>query len=221
MRLNKYIASCSNLSRRGADDAIKLGRITINGNPATLTSDIKDTDIVKLDSRTLSPRNDRTIVLLNKPVGYVCSRKGQGSQTIYDLIPAKYHHLESVGRLDKDSSGLLLLTDDGELANKLTHPSFRKEKVYEVTLDKSLHESDLARLQHGIELDDGTSRFIISPLKAQNSYLVTISEGRNRQIRRTFEYLGLEVQRLHRTKFGNYVLPSNLTKGEFSEVDVL
>ena len=221
MRLNKYIASCSNLSRRGADDAIKLGRITINGNPATLTSDIKDTDIVKLDSRTLSPRNDRTIVLLNKPVGYVCSRKGQGSQTIYDLIPAKYHHLESVGRLDKDSSGLLLLTDDGELANKLTHPSFRKEKVYEVTLDKSLHESDLARLQHGIELDDGTSRFIINPLKAQNSYLVTISEGRNRQIRRTFEYLGLEVQRLHRTKFGNYVLPSNLTKGEFSEVDVL
>ena len=125
-------------------------------------------------------------MLLNKPVGYVCSRKGQGSQTIYDLIPAKYHHLESVGRLDKDSSGLLLLTDDGELANKLTHPSFRKEKVYEVTLDKSLHESDLARLQHGIELDDGTSRFIISPLKAQNSYLVTISEGRNRQIRRTF-----------------------------------
>lgn len=221
MRLNKYIASASNLSRRGADEAIKLGRVTINGEAVGLATDVKETDVVKLNGQTLSPRLDKTVLLLNKPVGYVCSRTGQGSKTIYELLPPEYHHLESVGRLDKDSSGLLLMTNDGELANQLTHPSFQKQKVYEVTIDKSLSNSDLDRLRQGVELVDGTSKFIIEPLKNKNSYLITISEGRNRQIRRTFEYLGLKVERLHRIKFGNYVLPPKLGKGEFSEVDVL
>lgn len=221
MRLNKFIASASSLSRRGADEAIKLGRVSINGIPASLAADVRTTDTVKLDGQVLQQNDSKTILMFNKPVGYVCSRKGQGSKTIYDLLPPKYHHLKSVGRLDKDSSGLLLLTDDGVLANKLTHPSFRKEKVYEVTVDNSLEDTDLAKLRHGIELDDGTSRFLITPLETKNSYLITIHEGRNRQIRRTIGYLGLKVERLHRIKFGNYVLPPNLQKGEFSEVDVL
>lgn len=221
MRLNKYIASTSRLSRRAADEAIKLGRITINGEPASLTTGVKPEDTVKLDGQVLKQSDFTTILMLNKPAGYVCSHKGQGSKTIYDLLPLEYHHLESVGRLDKDSSGLLLMTNDGELANQLTHPSFRKEKVYEVIIDESLSNSDLDRLRLGVELRDGTSKFIIEPLEAKNSYLITISEGRNRQIRRTFEYLGLKVERLHRIKFGNYVLPPNLQKGEFSEVDVL
>jgi 23S rRNA pseudouridine2605 synthase len=221
MRLNKFIASTSNLSRRGADEAIKFGRVTINGEVATIATNVNESDTVRLDGRLLVPRNSQTILLLNKPVGYVCSRRGQGSSTIYDLLPLQYHHLKSVGRLDKDSSGLLLLTDDGELANQLTHPSFQKQKVYEVSLNKPLAEQDLNQLRQGVELDDGISKFTIEPLHEQNSYLVTISEGRNRQIRRTFQAIGFVVTKLHRTKFGNYVLPSNLEKGEFSEVDVL
>lgn len=232
MRLNKYIASSSNLSRRSADEAIKLGRVTINGLPAALTTDVASTDIIKLDGQLLAPRNSKTVLLLNKPIGYVCSRRGQGSQTIYDLLPSKYHNLESVGRLDKDSSGLLLLTDDGELANKLTHPSFEKQKVYEVTLDKQLTETDLSELRQGIELQDGPSRLEVRVARLEKgpattshlqpiTYLVLMHEGRNRQIRRTFEAIGFKVIKLHRFKFGSYVLPPNLQKGEFSEVDVL
>lgn len=221
MRLNKFIASASNLSRRGADEAIKTGRVTVNDKEPKLATDVKQSDVIKLDGHLLVPQTTQTILLLNKPIGFVCSRDGQGSRTIYDLLPSEYQNLESVGRLDKNSSGLLLLTNDGELANQLTHPSYRKEKIYTVTLDKSLAEGDLALLRKGIELKDGVSRFNIVPLKKQNSYQVTISEGRNRQIRRTFEALGFKVKILHRTKFGNYVLQSNLKKGQFSEVDVL
>lgn len=221
MRLNKYIASCSNLSRRGADEAIKLGRVTVNGDAVGVATDVKDTDVVKLDGQALSPRNDKTILLLNKPVGYVCSRTGQGGRTVYDLLPDKYLHLELIGRLDKDTSGLLLLTNDGQLANQLTHPSFQKQKVYEVTVDKSLSISDIEQLESGVKLNDGPSAFDAVHKISDVDFRVTLHEGRNRQIRRTFQALGFEVTRLHRTKFGDYVLPSNLQKGEFSEVDVL
>lgn len=226
MRLNKFIASTSSLSRRGADEAIKLGRVTINGVQASLASDVKPVDTVKLDGQVLKQNDSKTILMLNKPVGYVCSRKGQGSQTIYDLLPAKYHHLNPVGRLDKDSSGLLLLTDDGELANQLTHPSFQKQKVYEVTLDKQLTETDLSELRQGIELQDGPSRLEVRVARLEKgpvttshlqpiTYLVLMHEGRNRQIRRTFEYLDLKVERLHRIKFGNYTLDQSVESGKY------
>lgn len=215
MRLNKFIASTSNLSRRGADEAIKLGRVSINGQLAGLSTDVKETDAVLLDGKQLVARSSNTTLLLNKPVGYVCSRNGQGSRTIYDLLPEKYHHLKSIGRLDKDSSGLLLLTDDGELANQLSHPSFEKQKVYEVTLNMPLSDKDIDKLRSGVELPDGLSKFIIEPLKVQNSYLVTIHEGRNRQIRRTFQAIGFVVTKLHRTKFGNYGLGSLIKDGQY------
>jgi 23S rRNA pseudouridine2605 synthase len=154
--------------------------------------------------------------MLNKPVGYVCSRNGQGSKTVYDLLPPEYQQLKTVGRLDKDSSGLLLLTNDGQLAQELTHPSQQKRKVYEVTLDKPLQPLHRQMISdHGVSLEDGPSKL---ELERQHDgddtkWIVTMHEGRNRQIRRTFAALGYEVIQLHRTKFGNYQL-GTLQKGK-------
>jgi len=152
--------------------------------------------------------------MLNKPVGYVTSRRGQGGQTVYDLLPTDLHHLKPVGRLDKNSSGLLLLTDDGHLANELTHPSFQKIKVYEVTLDSELLPKDVERISHeGIKLDDGISKFQLDYISDDDHFKwrVTMTEGRNRQIRRTFEKLGYKVLSLHRTHFGPYQIGSLLS----------
>jgi 23S rRNA pseudouridine2605 synthase len=148
-------------------------------------------------------------ILLNKPAGYICSRNGQGGETIYDLLPAELRRLKPVGRLDKDSSGLLLMTNDGDLAQRLTHPSYQKDKVYELSLDKALTPHDWEQITHGgVQLDDGMSAFKLHWQHKNNSvrWIVTMHQGRNRQIRRTFAALGYQVTRLHRTKFGNYEL---------------
>jgi pseudouridine synthase len=157
--------------------------------------------------------------MLHKPVGYVCSRDGQGSKTIYDLLPTKLHQLKPVGRLDKDSSGLLLLTNDGELANRLTHPSFEKEKVYEISLDKPLARPDRAQIEQGVLLEDGLSKLQVKPLGNEH-WQVTMREGRNRQIRRTFSALGYRLQALHRTQFGTYRL-GRIAPGEYTVVQYL
>ncbi len=165
MRLNKFIAASTVLSRRAADAAINDGRVTVNSLPPKQGVDIADTDEVRLDGELISPRQGHTTIMLNKPVGYVCSRDGQGSHTIFELLPAEYQRLQPIGRLDKDSSGLLLLTDDGEFANQLTHPRYEKAKIYEVTLDKPLeplHQQMIS--DHGINLEDGLSRFSISKI---------------------------------------------------------
>jgi 23S rRNA pseudouridine2605 synthase len=207
MRINKYVALASNLSRRQADAAISEGRVLVNGVTPEVGQAIAPDDTVTLDGRAITPPV-KTTIMLNKPVGYVCSRDGQGSQTIYDLLPPQYQHLNPVGRLDKDSSGLLLLTNDGDLANELTHPSKQKQKVYEVTLDKPLeplHQQMIS--DHGITLEDGLSKFMIEkPTDNAAQLVVTLHEGRNRQIRRTFQALGYKIIKLHRTHFGPYAL---------------
>jgi 23S rRNA pseudouridine2605 synthase len=206
MRINQFIAQATGCSRRAADTAISEGRVKVNGTVAPLGQSIASTDHVSLDDRPLKLSGQTTTIMLNKPVGYVCSRDGQGSKTIYDLLPSEYHHLKPVGRLDKDSSGLLLLTNDGQLAHQLTHPSFQKAKVYEVELDKPLTPADKAKLEQGIILEDGPSKLSLTPL--DTGWQVTLHEGRNRQIRRTFVALGYQVARLHRTSFGSYHLGS-------------
>lgn len=213
MRLNKYIASSTTLSRRAADAAIAAGRVTINGKPAEQGTVVSTADIVTLDGDSITPLMTHTTVMLNKPVGYVCSRNGQGAPTIYDLLPNDLQHLQPVGRLDKDSSGLLLLTDDGDLANQLTHPRYGKTKVYEVVLNKPLqplHHQMISDI--GVQLEDGRSQFAISQIERGNTeYQVTMHEGRNRQIRRTFAALGYTVIALHRTHFGPYNLGNTKT----------
>jgi 23S rRNA pseudouridine2605 synthase len=131
------------------------------------------------------------------------------------LLPAAYHRLKPVGRLDKDSSGLLLLTDDGQLANQLTHPSYQKVKVYQVQLDRNLTNADQEAIEAGVKLEDGLSRLGLSG--RGNNWQVQMSEGRNRQIRRTFEALGYRVIKLHRTGFGPASL-AELPAGAYREV---
>lgn len=214
MRLNKYIALASGLSRRAADDAIAAGRVQVNDKVAGLGQTVDESfDTVKIDSQTLQPPAKMTTIMLNKPAGYVCSRDGQGSKTIYDLLPEDYHHLKPVGRLDKESSGLLLLTNNGTLAYELTHPSFQKEKRYVVKTDHDLSGKDFGTItKKGVKLNDGPSKLGLEG--KDTNWVVTMHEGRNRQIRRTFEALGYKVNKLHRTHFGKYNL-EDLSEGKY------
>ena len=266
LRLNKFLAERLGVSRREADELIAAGKITINGRVATIGEKIalsRKREKTNFNSFSERRREDNisegnvdknpkvcyngeivpfeTVFLylaFNKPIGYVCSRRAQGSSpTIYNLLPKKYHHLKTVGRLDKDSSGLILLTNDGDFAFKMTHPKFRKNKVYEVELDKPLeplHQQMIS--DYGVNLEDGPSQFkIIKKLEElpfedhklgrapssvsekgnpQASYVVILSEGRNRQIRRTFAALGYNVTKLHRTSFGKFEL-NDLKPGKY------
>jgi 23S rRNA pseudouridine2605 synthase len=216
MRLNKYLAAGTDLSRRGADEAITRGRVIVNGQPASQGMDISETDSVVLDGATVTPVTQYLTVMLNKPRGYVVSRDGQGSRTIYDLLPREYQSLNPVGRLDKDSSGLLLLTNDGQLAQELTHPSRQKVKTYEVKLTHALEPLHRQMISdHGLQLDDGVSKLSLERQeeRSDTKWIIRMHEGRNRQIRRTFAALGYDVQRLHRTGFGEYTL-KGLTPGK-------
>ena len=200
------------MSRRAADEAIKQGRVQVNGKPAEIGHDLHFSDEVTLDDKPLRRRVQTTTVMLNKPISYVCSRAGQGNQTIYELLPPQLHYLKPVGRLDKDSSGLILLTNDGELANKLTHPKYQKQKIYEVELDRPLSSVHQKSIEEGIMLDDGLSALQLSGFG--KNWTITMSEGRNRQIRRTLGALDYKVTKLHRTQFGEYRL-ENLPKGKW------
>jgi len=215
MRINQFIARASGLSRRAADAAIASGRVRVNDKPATLGQEVIIEDAVMLDGQTLSLPSQLVTIMLNKPAGYVVSRSGQGSKTIYDLLPSELHNLKPVGRLDKDSSGLLLLTNDGQLAQELTHPKFTKAKVYEVELDKSLTPANQAKIEQGIELEDGLSRMKLTG--DGKIWVVKMSEGRNRQIRRTFGALGYTVTKLHRNQFDNYRLDS-VQAGQYLQI---
>jgi 23S rRNA pseudouridine2605 synthase len=222
VRLNKFIAQSTGISRRAADAAIAAGRVRLNSAVPIPGSTVSSTDTVTLDGAPLAqPDNTYTTIMMNKPVGYVCSRNGQGSQTIYDLLPPELHHLKPVGRLDKHSSGLLLLTDDGTLAHQLTHPSFAKTKVYKIALNQPLSHNDQLHVQNGVTLDDGVSKLELSALNAtdQHNWKVTMTEGRNRQIRRTFAALGYNVVKLHRTHFGPYTL-KGLLSGNYTDISV-
>ncbi len=215
MRINKFVAQSSMLSRRAADLAILNGRITINNAAVQPGQIVLAGDIVKLDGHKLESAAKCTI-MLHKPVGYIVSRNGQGNPTIYDLLPDNHQNLKAVGRLDRDSSGLILLTNDGNLAQQLTHPSYKKAKLYEVMLDKPLTSADQTNINRGIRLGDGISHLQING--RGKVWQVRMSEGRNRQIRRTFESAGYGVKSLRRTNFGPYVL-DNLPVGKWQIID--
>ena len=213
IRLNKFLAERLGVSRREADDLIAGGKVLVNGKPAILGARIDKNDKVCYNKNIIPFETDYLYIAMNKPVGYVCSRRAQGpAPTLYDLLPEEYKKLKTVGRLDKDSSGLILLTNDGDFAFQMTHPKFHKEKVYEVELDRllePLHQQMVS--DYGIMLDDGPSKFKV--IHDGNKYIVILSEGRNRQIRRTFAALGYHVTKLHRTTFGKYEL-SGLKPGK-------
>lgn len=208
MRLNQYIALHTPLSRRAADREISRGAVMVNGKTAMLGANVESSDTVRIDGRTIQSNTEATTVIFHKPLGYVCSRRGQGTKTIYEVLPEKFHHLNSVGRLDKDSSGLLLLTNDGELANVLAHPRYQKIKIYTIKLNKPLtplHQQMIS--DYGIQLEDGLSKLTLEKLnESTTEFQISMKEGRNRQIRRTFASLGYNVTKLHRIQFGDYKL---------------
>ena len=219
LRLNKFLAERIGISRREADDLIATGQVKINGKVAVLGARLDEKDKVWYNGSIIPFQTDYLYLAMNKPVGYVCSRRAQGNApTIYELLPKEYQKLKTVGRLDKDSSGLILLTNDGDFAYEHTHPKFKKVKIYEVELDKPLeplHQQMIS--DYGVMLDDGPSRFLV--IKDNSKYIVKLSEGRNRQIRRTFAALGYEVVKLHRTAFGKYEL-SGLKPGKCVKIKV-
>lgn len=222
-RLNKFLALQLGISRRQADELIEKGRISINGKTAQLGERFKAGDEIKLGEKIISKtREEKKYVIFNKPRGYVCSRKKQGeNETIYAILPKEFSVLKPVGRLDKDSSGILLLTNDGDFAFQMTHPKFRKVKEYLVSLDTPLqpiHQQMIA--DFGINLPDGKSQLGLERLDdSRKNWKVIMSEGRNRQIRRTFSAIGYKVEELHRTVFGSYILPKDLNFGDFRKIE--
>ena len=218
-RLNKFVALALGVSRRQADELIEQGRVTVNDQPAKLGQRITATDIIRYGNKRPTAQTHQ-LILLHKPVGYLCSRASQGGvPTIYELLPKDLHHLKPVGRLDKDSSGLILLTNDGDFAHQMTHPSFYKIKRYLVTLDQPLQPLHRQMINDfGVQLPDGPSRLTLERQHDgdDHRWIVQMSEGRNRQIRRTFAALGYTVAKLHRTDFGNYTL-GDIKRGEFQE----
>lgn len=244
-RLNKYLALQLGISRREADEYIEKGRVRVNGESVALGSRISTNDRVEVDGKELGERMEYSYLALHKPAGYLSSRRSQGEvPTLYELLPKEFWHLKPVGRLDKDSSGLLLLTNDGDFAFRMTHPKFYKIKKYEVELDhdlEPLHQQMIS--DYGIQLEDGVSKFMIEKKTTQHEalaelqgeeqdaeltsasqrrgepLLVTMSEGRNRQIRRTFRTLGYEVVKLHRTHFGDYSL-GDIRPGEYKSIEM-
>lgn len=212
LRLNRAIALSGICSRRQADELIKAGRVKINGQKCVdLSFQVSaDLDRIEVDEKPISFRS-HLYIALNKPRGVVCTRSDeQGRQSVLDILPEKFSHLKPVGRLDMYSEGLLLLTNDGDFAQKLTHPSLHMSKVYQVQVRGQIKDTHLDQMARGVELEDGmTKPAKVELLSRNNSYsefMLTLTEGRNRQIRRMCEKLGFPVVRLLRLAIGRLQL---------------
>lgn len=215
MRLNQYLAKHTTLSRRSADEAIAKGHVRVNGKLAEIGQSIEDSDQISLDENDIVPRST-TSIMLNKPPKTICSTKQQGNvPTVYSLLPKSLQHLSYLGRLDKDTSGLLIMSNDGDMIQHISHPSHQIDKQYEVQLDTNLTPEDLQTLQKGVQLEDGPSILALSG--KGRDWKVIIHEGRNRQIRRSFEALGYQITRLYRTKIGKLSL-GDLKVGAYKEI---
>ena len=203
MRLNRYLALCGLGSRRACEEIILGGSVRINGRPVReLSTVVQPGDTVVAKGREVRPAAARYIAL-NKPPGFLSSRASQGGKpTIYDLLPREAANLAHVGRLDAESEGLLLLSNDGALAQALTHPSRHVEKEYEVILDKAFDAKFIPKLLKGVYLEEGRAKAAHVHVEAPNKLRVILTQGINRQIRRMFAALGYKVKRLTRTRLG-------------------
>jgi 23S rRNA pseudouridine2605 synthase len=213
MRLNAFLARAGAASRRGADEMIKAGRVTVNGRLGNLNDRVSETDTVKLDDKQIKLRKSRSILLF-KPAGYLTTLKDpHDRRKVTDLIKIP-ERVIPVGRLDYDTSGVLLLTNEGELAHSLMHPRFEIDKTYEVEVKGRVTDEILNRLSIGVKLDDGIS----APAKARrlsdNKIELTIHEGRKHQVKRMLAAVGLTVVSLHRSKYAGLDL-NGLNPGQW------
>jgi len=211
MRLNRYLAAAGLGSRRSCDQLISSGAVVINGTRIeNLATQVKEDDDVRVNGRQIHTATPVTL-LLHKPRGFVVTRSDErGRRTVYDLVPPEYSTLFHVGRLDKESEGLLLMTNDGALAQRLTHPSHTIEKEYEVTLDKTFDPAHHEKLLKGFHIEGGRAKFERLRILAPKVIQVTLRQGLKRQIRLMLYAMGYEVGRLRRTRIGgltDYRLP--------------
>lgn len=219
MRINKYLAEKGIASRRHADAMIAAGRVTINGKVASLGEDVEEKDTVLVDGNPVS--TGETIFeyyLMNKPKGVICTvSDDRGRKTVMDLLPEGVGRVFPVGRLDYDTEGLLILTNDGDLSFRLTHPSNEIPKTYMAKIEGTLTEKDLNPIRSGVELDGALTKkckaHIVETNKAYTKVHITITEGKNRQVRRMFEAIGRTVSLLRRVNIGKLKL-TGLDRGK-------
>jgi 23S rRNA pseudouridine2605 synthase len=216
VRLNAYLARSGVASRRRADELIKAGRVTVNGRPGELNDFVGRRDVVEVDGRRIAPQ-ELAYVLLHKPGGVVTTaRDPQGRPTVVDLVehPAR---LVPVGRLDADTTGALLLTNDGELAHRLAHPRYEVDKVYEAEVEGEPDADALRQLSEGVELDDGRTAPARVRRLGPSRIELTIHEGRKHQVKRMCEAVGHPVRRLHRSRYAGLDL-SGVEYGRWREL---
>lgn len=218
MRLNRYLANAGVCSRREADVLIAAGTVSINNKIVTeLGTKVFPDDEVRYDGRLLSPEK-KIYILLNKPKDCVTTADDpEGRRTVLDLLKNEVpQRVYPVGRLDRNTTGLLLLTNDGEITKKLSHPKYNKKKIYHVVLDRNLNHEDFERIAAGIELEDGFIKVdTISYVRAQKNELgIELHSGRNRIVRRIFEKFGYNIQRLDRVYFAG-LTKINLPRGKW------
>ncbi len=212
MRINKFLAEQGVASRRASDEIIAAGRVTINGNVAKAGDDVTGEDVVMLDGKTLSHKVKYEYYLLNKPKGYLCTvSDDKGRKTVMDLLPAGAGRVFPVGRLDYDTEGMLLLTNDGDLAYRLTAPQSEIAKTYLVRVEGTMTDIQLNRLRAGVEIDRGvvTKKCRITVTETNKKFTklrVVLTEGKNREIRKMFEAVGKQVVFLKRLKIGELAL---------------
>ncbi len=222
MRINKYIAQSGITSRRKADELVLSGRVKVNGKVVTMLGfEIRTKDKVTVDDKLIKADNF-LYYKFYKPTGCITTKDDEkGRKTIYDYLPEELHILKPVGRLDKDSSGLLILTNDGDLIYELTHPSIKVSKVYHVKVDSKIKYEELEILAKGIELEKGKIAYCDSMILEQNSNStlleITLYQGINRQIRRMFEYLGHRVINLKRIRHATLDVVG-LKRGQYKQL---
>lgn len=222
MRLNKFLSSAGIASRRHSDELISAGKIFVNGKVATQGMSVNERkDKVVYDGKEISLPSSFVYIKLNKPKGYICSASDEKQRkTIYELIDTD-ERLFSVGRLDYDTEGLIILTNDGDFANKIAHPSFALEKEYHVTIEGKIQESELAVMRKGAIVDGNRMpparvKFLSEDEKT-TKISVVINEGQNRQVRRMFEAIGRTIVLLKRVRIGEVRL-GGLSRGEYRDL---
>lgn len=221
MPLNKYVAHCGICSRRDAVELIRQGKVKVNGELVTEPGHkVEDGSEITVSGKKVTPQKDLTYVLLNKPKGFITTTEDErGRRTVMDLVSdSGALRLYPIGRLDRNTTGLILLTNDGELSQRLSHPKYQIKKVYHVTLDKAISSEDFEKVLAGVELEDGVAPVdALSMLEERNELGIEIHSGKNRIVRRIFEHLGYEVVKLDRVVYAG-LTKKNLPRGKWRKL---